>query len=121
MGIVGAGPDRVPAVGTYKKWTMNELTPDRPARPMDREAMSNDMGMLKSLLGQPNNPAITGASQPQPEAKEEPAKAAAPQAQTEFQMSTKRIFFTGATKVGKSFLAAQVGARVFDSRTRSRP
>ena len=81
---------------------------------MDREAMSNDMGMLKSLLGLLNNPAITGASQPQPEAKEEPAKAAAPQAQTEFQMSTKRIFFTGATKAGKSFLAAQVGARVFE-------
>ena len=61
---------------------MDELTPTTLARPMDRAAMSNDMGILKNLLGLLNNPLLTGAEpppsgpvadpQPQPQSKQEP-------------------------------------------------
>ena len=43
---------------------MDELTPTTLARPMDRAAMSNDMGILKNLLGLLNNPQVTGAEPP---------------------------------------------------------
>ena len=93
---------------------MDELTPTTLARPMDRAAMSNDMGILKNLLGLLNNPLLTGAepppsgpvADPQPQAKQEPM--------TINKINTRRIFLTGAARVGKSWLAQQIAGRTFE-------
>jgi hypothetical protein len=50
---------------------MEELTA-KLAKPLDRDNLNNDVGVLNSLLGMLNNPAITGAEVP----KGEPAKVA---------------------------------------------
>lgn len=125
---------------------MNELKDTTLARPLDRNAMNNDVATLLNLVGILNNTEITGAVVPPeetPMVREEAkaAKRAAAQAEAEVLKATlevthqqqppkvaqepatntfalppgtKRIFFTGAPKAGKSWLAAQMGVRAFE-------
>lgn len=91
---------------------MNELTPGKLARPMDRAAMNNDLAVLNQLLGVLNNPLITGAEPPKNAPKPTPA---APTIQmSAFKLSSNKIFFTGAAKAGKSWLSAKIAAVPFE-------
>jgi hypothetical protein len=158
-------------VNKKENYGMNELKDTKLARPLDRNAMNNDVATLRNLVGMLNNTEITGAvvppdeenkfppAQPMtPEVKEAleqvarekrdiksremsqggmlreeavAAKRAAARAEAEVLRATletthepqlafslppgpKRIFFTGAPKAGKSWLAAQMGARAFE-------
>lgn len=142
---------------------MNELKDTKLARPLDRNAMNNDVATLRNLVGMLNNTEITGAVVPpeepnrdiatqqtsqSPAVREEAVAARRAEAQAEAEIlkatlettreqarsftppptvplepatntfslppGTKRIFFTGAAKAGKSWLAAQLGARAFE-------
>lgn len=111
---------------------MDELSKTKLARPMDRQAMGNDLATLRALCGELNNPLVTGAEPPKAE---ESAPIAMPTPAPALQMPappapakiipeaerrpvtsivSKQIFFTGASKAGKSWLAAQLGARTLE-------
>ncbi len=136
---------------------MDDLKTTTLARPLDRNAMSNDVATLRQLAAELNNPHLTGAVVPEeekpalaaftttttaptpsevPVQRSEPAptlvipklpgerRAFAPpppvpkpavQVPTfSFPKGTNRVFFTGHSKAGKSWLAAQAGARVME-------
>jgi len=131
---------------------MEALTPTTLARPLDRNAMSNDVATLRQLAAELNNPYLTGAVVPEeekaalakppptpsevPVQRSEPApaliipklpgdrkafalpppppKPLAPTSTFTLPKGNNRIFFTGHSKAGKSWLAAQVGARVIE-------
>jgi hypothetical protein len=122
---------------------MNELKPGKLARPMDRNALSNDMGVLRNLLGMLNNPLVTGAAAPKEDAVAEspnlespppeppappppaplpmttpkptaPAPAPAPLSPFRLPPGCRKIFLTGAAKSGKNWLAANAGARIME-------
>lgn len=94
---------------------MDELKAPALKRPMDRTAMSNDMGILKNLLGMLNNTALTGAELPTdtPAVVQKPEPPPTPESPpTAFRLpkNCRRLFLTGAGKSGKNWLSAQVGA-----------
>lgn len=138
---------------------MNEkidLRPGQLARPMDKSAMGNDLATLRALVGELNNPNITGAVvEDQPDlsikadaeaspAKPDPAVAQAAFAEARILQATqttaglteskpltlapapvltpepvepfgtRKVFFTGQPKSGKSYLAASIGARTIE-------
>lgn len=98
---------------------MDELSQPKLSRPLDKAAMSNDMGILKNLVAMLNNPLITGAEAPKTEPKAgspppEPIMKPQPQSTTLPKINSRRLFLTGAPKVGKKWLAAQIAGRVFE-------
>jgi hypothetical protein len=94
---------------------MTELARPKLARPMDPNNMGNDVATLRQLAAELNNPAVTGAKLPEDEPVAVVKKPDPPQVPTpEFRLESRRIMLTGLPASGKSWLAARVGALVFE-------
>lgn len=106
-----------------------DLTP-KLKRPMDTDQLGRDVAALNNLVGVLNNPNITGAEVPPgedvrarpvpvgdpaalggvlPQAAQQPQQAA-PAAQPR---DVSKVFYTGRLAVGKDYIAAATGAKIF--------
>lgn len=93
-----------------------ELFNEKPVRPLDKNALGNDVAMLRNLLGTLNNPAITGAEVP-PEEEQPPVTPplAAPSPSPSLAPTPPailRVVFTGQSGVGKDYVANAAGLPV---------
>lgn len=112
---------------------MNELTPEKLRKPMDRMNLGNDVAALNGLISMLNDPALTGADVPKGvnpmgaaragfkesvatvDAEVPPAGAPATEVvpPVSITVNPRRLFFTGRLFAGKDYCAAQAEATIF--------